>query len=246
MDITQSTVFYDSQEVKSRDAAVQYCKTHESSHRYLAYRDIPAIVQKYSCSGKALDYGTGTGCSAKFLYSIGFEVVAVDTSLEMLTQAKLQYPDFFFDQVQDGVVPLDSESVDLVFSSFVLFEIGNENDIISYLQEAKRLLKRNGIFIAVTGSQNLHSPFRDWLSFNCQFQVNNNLSSGDLAKLYLYDADMEFTDYYWSELDYRKFFALAGVELLEIIYPLGKESDPYNWKDEKKVSPFVILVGKSK
>lgn len=237
---------YLSQEDKSQIEAVFYIKTHESSHRYLAYRDIPSLLEKYSCSGKALDYGSGTGYSSKFLQDMNFDVVGVDVSLEMLLQSRICYPNIPFSQVKNQVVPFNTSEFDFIFSSFVLFEIGTNLDIISYLKEANRLLKNDGLFLAITGSQNLHCPSRKWLNFNSNFEQNNHLTSGSLAKLYLYDANIEFTDYYWTEQDYRKFFIAAEFELLEVYYPLGLSDEPYSWKDEILYSPFTILVAKKK
>jgi len=75
-------------------------------------------------------------------------------------------------------------------------------------------MKEEAIFIAVTGSQDMYS--KDWLIYNTDYPENKNLKSGDLAKVYLRDADIEFTDYYWTESDYRHIFAQAEFNLLEI------------------------------
>jgi hypothetical protein len=85
---------------------------------------------------------------------------------------------------------------------------------------------------------------KNWFTFNTDYPENKNLKSGDLAKIYLCDAAIEFTDFYWTEADYRHFFKKAGFDLLEIHYPLGKENEQYPWKDEKTASPFVIFVAK--
>jgi hypothetical protein len=84
--------------------------------------------------------------------------------------------------------------------------------------------------------------FKDWLIFNADYPENKNLKSGDLAKVYLRDAEIEFTDYYWTEADYIRLFKEAGFQLLEVHYPMGLESEPYPWKDEKTCSPFVVFI----
>ena len=53
----------------------------------LAYRDIPSILEKYVRGKRAIDYGCGTGRSTRFLEELGYEVVGVDISQEMLKQA---------------------------------------------------------------------------------------------------------------------------------------------------------------
>lgn len=239
------TIDYHSDKDKSHAQAIRYSKTHESIHRYLAYRDIPSIIRKYFPKGKALDYGCGTGYSTQFLKDLGFDVCGVDISKQMLHQAQIKYPNLCFALIENGIIPFKAFTFDLVFSSFVLLEIGTQNDIIDYLKEAKRVMKKNGLFIAITASQDLHSISKKWLNFRTDFPENNPLTSGKLVKLYLYDSDIEFTDYYWTEADYRSFFAEVGFNLIDVYYPLGNKNDIYPWKDELSSSPFVVLIAKN-
>jgi len=239
---TNETTIYLSQSEKSSEQAAGYFKTGQSLSRYLAYRDIPAFITQY-CQGKnALDYGAGTGFSTQFLLEQELDVTGVDISKEMLVQATLNCPDTPFYLSQNGSIPSPSDAYDLVFSSLVLFELGSEKEILAYLEEAKRVLKKTGIFIAVTGSEEMYS--KNWLIFNTDFPENVHLKSGDLAKIYLCDADIEFTDYYWREADYLRLFEEAGFQVLEVHHPMGKEEEPCLWKDEKTNSPFVIFVAR--
>jgi hypothetical protein len=41
-------------------------------------------------------------------------------------------------------------------------------------------------------------------------------------------------------------FTQAGLEVVKMHHPLGKESDVYAWKSETKVSPYVVYVAKKK
>ncbi len=240
------TTIYHSQNDKSNEQVIGYSKTNQSLCRYLAYRDIPSFIAKYCHGKKSLDYGAGSGFSTQFLQAQALDVIGVDVSNEMLAQAILNCPNTPFYLIQNGSIPSASETFDLVFSSFVLFELGSKKEILTYLEEAKRVLKKDGVIIAVTGSQELYSYSKDWLIYRTDFLENKNLRSGDLARLYLYDADIEFTDYYWTEADYRHLFTQAGFQLIEIHYPMGKVSEPYSWKDEKTSSPFVVLVAEKK
>jgi len=85
---------------------------------------------------------------------------------------------------------------------------------------------------------------RDWLIFNTDYSENKNLKSGDKARIYNRVANIEFTDYFWTEENYRSFFEKAGFILVEEHYPLGKLNENYQWKDELKYSPFSIFVAK--
>lgn len=240
----KETCVYHSQEDKSGEAASGYKKTETSLSRYLSYRDIPGLLNTYAKGNKALDYGAGTGISTDFLLKNGYEVVSVDISQEMLNEARKNCPEGCFHLVENGKIPFAGNSFDVVFSSLVLFEIGTNEGMHSYLSEAKRVLKREGVLIALTGSHTMYS--KDWLIFGVDYPENKTLKSGDLARVLLKDANIEFTDYYWTEEDYRRYFNNSGFDIIKVHYPLGKKEEPYPWKDELKSSPFVIFVAKIK
>lgn len=233
---------YHSQDDKSNEQATEYSKTYQSLSRYLAYRDIPSFIAQYVHGKESLDYGAGTGFSTQFLQEEGLHVTGVDISKEMLGQAIVNCPGTPFHLIQNESIPVMSETYDLIFSSFVLFELASEKEILKYLEEAKRVMKNDGVFLALTASQDAYS--KDWLIYNTNYPENKNLKSGDLAKAYDRGANIEFMDYYWTEADYRRLFKQAGFQLIEVHYPVGKESEPYPWKDEKTNSPFVVLVAK--
>ncbi len=233
---------YQVQNAKSTTQAADYCKTDQSASRYLAYRDIPVLIERFVQGKKALDYGAGTGISAAFLQKLGFNVTGVDISPEMLKQANTQCPSASFHLIQNNTIPFEEGIYDLVFSGWVLFELGTENEIVTYLKEAKRVMKPQGIFIAVTGSEQMFS--KDWLIYGTDYPENCSPKSGGLCKVYSRDVAIEFTDYYWTETDYRRLFEQASFQLIEVYYPLGKEGEGYVWRDEKTNSPYVIFIAK--
>jgi SAM-dependent methyltransferase len=55
---------------------------------YLAYRDLPEIIERHVHGRRALDFGCGTGRSTRFLRDLGFDVIGVDISENMLEIAK--------------------------------------------------------------------------------------------------------------------------------------------------------------
>ena len=235
-------ISYDSQTNKTDMQAVAYESTHDSPLRYLAYRDIPYFLSKYVNGDKALDNGSGTGFSLEFLQRHGFEVVGADISKEMIARAQFNVLHAPIHFVENGTLPLPDNSYDLVFSSMVLFEIGCEEDMLKYLEETKRVMKLDGICIAITGSQDVFC--KNWLDLDVDYPENKHIHSGGIAKSLVISAGIEFTDYYWTEEDYRQFFSKAGLQLLEVYYPLGYDTDPYKWKDEIISSPYVILIAK--
>jgi len=108
-----------------------------------------------------------------------------------------------FQDCTDNLLPFSNKTFDLIFSSFVLFEIPTIDGIKAYLSEAERTLKDNGIFIGITGSEHLYSASKKWIHFENNFPENKNAKSGDLVKLMLHSIQTEFTDYYWTEEDYN-------------------------------------------
>lgn len=234
-------IVYRSAEDKTEEQAHQYLQTHQAPHRYLAYRDVPTFIRQFVKSKRALDYGAGTGASSSFLYDLGLEVIGVDVSSNMLEKARANFPFIQFCSVEELIPAAD---FDLVFSSFVLFELSCKENIIRYLNKSSSFLKKDGTFIGITGSEHLYSLFRSWMTFDANFEENRNLHSGDIAKLALKHPEMEFYDYYWKKADYLDCFERTGLEILQIHHPIGSLDDLHLWKDELFYSPFTIFIAK--
>lgn len=234
-------VVYRSAEDKTEEQACRYLQTHQAPHRYLAYRDIPTFVHQFVKGKRTLDYGSGTGASSSFLFDMGLDVLGIDVSSKMLEQARSNFPSIQFCSVEN-LIP--AEEFDLVFSSFVLFELASKDDIVQYLNKSFSFLKKDGIFIGITGSEHLYSLFRDWMTFDANFEENRNLRSGDIAKLALKYPEMEFYDYYWKKSDYLDCFERTGLKILQTHSPLGSPKDLYPWKDELSYSPFTVFIAR--
>lgn len=233
------SVIYHSLQDKTKDLANAYAKTDQLSHRYLAYRDLPKLIEYYVQGNRALDHGTGTGLSANYLHELGFNVLGVDINLMMLEKARETFPYIQFLETKN-LVP--KSQFDLVFSSFVLFDMKSKTEIADYLHNCSSFIDKSGIYIIITGSEELYSVSRNWTAFESNFNENINLVSGNVAKLILKKPRIEFLDYYWTENDYIDLFKQSNLKVLNIYKPLGNETDPYVWEDEKSFSPFTIYV----
>ena len=64
-----------------------YCQLGIKGTGYLAFRDIPQLIKKYTKGNLALDFGCGTGRSSRFLKSLDLIIDAVDISQEMINKA---------------------------------------------------------------------------------------------------------------------------------------------------------------
>jgi SAM-dependent methyltransferase len=91
---------------------------------------------------RILDFGSGTGEQARFLAEHGFDVIAIDLASSNYAADRL-----FPIQDYDGrKIPLDDQSVDVIFSSNVLEHVENLREISD---EFRRVLKPDGFAVHV-------------------------------------------------------------------------------------------------
>ena len=96
-----------------------YAKLEFPGTYYLAFRDVPTILSTHIQGRNAVDFGCGTGRSTRLLRTLGYDVVGVDISAQMLAQARARDPDGDYRLVPDGDLGgLTPNSYDLVFSAF--------------------------------------------------------------------------------------------------------------------------------
>lgn len=236
---TSECIVYHSIQDKTKELAEAYAETDQLSHRYLAYRDIPTLIKHYVKGKNALDYGTGTGISASFLHKLGLNVIGVDINSFMLEKARENFPAIHFFEIEK-LIPRNQ--FDLIFSSFVLFDMKSKKEIVDYFDKAVSFMKKGGTIIAITGSEELYSVFRQWIAYDSDFEENRYLHSGDIARLRLRYPAMEFCDYFWKETDYFDCFQKAKLKILKVHRPVGSNNDPYLWEDEKFYSPFTVYI----
>ena len=207
---------------------------------YLAYRDIPELLKKYATGKKALDYGCGGGRSTRFLKKLGFETIGVDISKDMIRESKTRDPNGEYQQIKSGELPFKNSTFDLILSAIVFLEIPSKEEIILVSKEMKRVLKREGIIIIVTGTPESYT--NDSASFICDLPENKKLKSGDKAKVLFRGTNIVFYDYVWFDNDYRKAFKSAGVKLVETLKPMPKGNEPYPWSNTKKPHWVIYIL----
>ena len=65
------------------------------------------------------------------------------------------------------------------------------------------------------------------------------------AVLWTSDAEQDarpVVDLLWRHEDYLEQFAAAGLQVLAVERPLGREGESYEWVSERSVAPGVIYV----
>jgi len=104
--------------------------------------EMERLVPYIPAGARVLEFGAGTGQQARFLADRGFDVVAVDLADSTYSE-HLVFP---VRQYDGEHLPLDSVSIDVIFSSNVLEHVEN---VPAIMNEFRRILRPSGIGIHV-------------------------------------------------------------------------------------------------
>ncbi len=218
--------------------AEQYALRELNNTDYLAFRTV--AEHRLLRDSFVLDIGCGTGRSSRFLKALGNNVVGVDISPEMIAQARKADPkgDYHLLKPNQGLPFMDGY-FQAFFSSWMLLEIGNRNDLNLIVREMARIICPSGFGIVVTNTEEFYQG--NWLSCQVDFPENKPpLHSGQQVKARLLPENIDVTDYFWSDNDYKMAFLQAGLRVKQEFRPLGNSLDPLDWKDEMRIAPYVI------
>lgn len=221
--------------------ASKYAEFGIDDTNYLAFRDVPQLIQKHAMGVVALDYGCGAGRSTRFLKNLGLQVVGVDINQDMLEQARSRDGSTRYYHLQNEKLPFENESFDIVFSSFVFLEISTKEEIEKIFSEMIRVLRRDGVIIVITSSMDVYK--HNWIGFKYDFPENNrDIQSGETFKLQFQGTEIILYDYLWTDKDYKQILDRLGLSIIEHHKPLGYDTDPFEWLDEKTTSPVAIYI----
>jgi ubiquinone/menaquinone biosynthesis C-methylase UbiE len=220
--------------------ANEYAKLGMTDSFYLAYRDIPQLVNKSILGNKALDFGCGTGRSTRFLKNLKFDVVGVDIDSTMLAEAKKLDPTGEYHVMKRCLLPFEDSTFDLIFSSIVFMAMPTLQEMEQTLKGIKRVLKKDGKIIIVTSTPEAHK--NNWSSFICDLPENKRLKSGDRAIALVRGTNIKFRDYIWFNRDYEQVFRKAKLELVSKHFPAITGKEPYKWYSEKELPLWVIYI----
>lgn len=224
--------------------ALAYSRLEFPGTYYLAFRDIPALLRKHVAGRSALDFGCGTGRSTRFLKEHGFDVTGVDISTSMLAHARARDPDGTYLLIPEGDLSrLASGSFDLVFSAFTFDNVPDCEKRANLFSELQRVLQPQGKLVNMVSAPEIY--INEWASFSThEFPENRTAGSGDRVRIVMLDVDdrRPVEDVLWLDSDYRELYGQAGLEVVELLRPLGTESDPREWVSETRISPWAIYV----
>jgi ubiquinone/menaquinone biosynthesis C-methylase UbiE len=237
-----SNVYEDSKRAEA------YSKLKFDKTYYLAYRDLPKIISRHTSGKNALDFGCGTGRSTRFLQTLGFKTMGIDISEEMISLAQQLDPAGLYQHIDDGdFSSLQSLSYDLVLSAFTFDNIPTMDNKITLFKGLTALLKQNGTIINLVSSPEMYT--HEWASFTTKdFPENAEVKSGNIVRIVTIDIKDKRPcyDIFWSEKDYKKVYAHAGLHIIDTYKPLATGQEPYQWVNETKIAPWTIYVLKKK
>jgi SAM-dependent methyltransferase len=189
-----------------------------------------------------LDFGCGTGRSARFVKSLGAQhVYAVDHDQNMIDQALTQQLDGVTFMRTDSTIPLPDASVDGAVSMSVFIEIRTPGAMTCACAEIARTLRTGAVFVLESSSP---------MAFGHTFQSFSYphagpLRSGDTTPCIVIAPGGQFVieDTYWTEHDYLDAIERAGLTVTTIDYP--RPRNPAAWStDEASVPPCIVIEAK--
>ena len=151
----------------SKEFAIQY----ESPLDRRLYCDEPLIKLLGNIANQSiLDLGCGNGGLTRILAQKAGNVVGIDSSEEMLKQARLLLsttPRLQFQKTSAENLPFDNNSFNKVVACMLINTISKEDTVINIFKETRRILKQNGrFFIAMahplTLSQKTRFRWTEW------------------------------------------------------------------------------------
>jgi len=224
--------------------AAAYAKLEFANTYYLAFRDLPELFQKYVRGTTALDFGSGTGRSTRFLRRLGFETVGVDISSEMVRKAQEIDPEGDYRLIPgDDMSGLPQGSFALVLAAFTFDNIPGMPAKIRLFSDLCALLSAHGIIVNVVSAPEIY--VHEWASFSTKnFPENRLAGPGDSVKIITTDFEdpAPAIDILWPDESYREVYAKARLRVVEMLKPLAKGDESFTWVNETQIAPWVIYV----
>ena len=144
--------YWDGMAEHGADAAViDPADQRGNKNRYIrSIRDarIAQMLGQLSSEAQVLDYGCGAGHICRLVESLGFDVVGVDISSELLELAKqiTTAPTLLID---GKTMPFPAQTFDAALTYVVLGHVIDEDDLANVLAEIARVLKPGSRLLAI-------------------------------------------------------------------------------------------------
>lgn len=228
---------------EAADYAEDYAALEWTGTYNLVRRELPEVLRAHVTGRRAIDFGCGTGRSARLLRSLGFEVTGVDISPSMVARARQLDPGGDYHLLADGgLAELGLGPVDLVLAAFP-FDNTPAPEKARWLGELRRQLAPGGRVVNVVSAPEIYT--HEWASFTTQdFPENRAARDGDVVRIVTreFSTGRPCEDILCSDEAYRGLYEQAGLAVLAVSRPLARGDEGLPWVSETRVAPWVIWV----
>ncbi|MGD0330314.1 MAG: class I SAM-dependent methyltransferase [Nitrososphaeria archaeon] len=188
------------------------------------------------------------GRSTRFLEKLGFDVVGVDVSEDMLKKARELHPKGDYRLTKDDdFSQFEKEDYDLILSVFTFDNIPTMQNKVKIFTQLGRLLRNQGRIISVVSSPEIY--VHEWSSFSTKdFPENKHAKSGDTVKIIQTDTEDKrpVEDIIWTNESYKETYKTSRLQIIKTYKPLAKRNEPHKWVNETKIAPWTIYVLKKR
>jgi len=238
MNRTLSNVYEDEERARAY-ATLQFPGTY-----YLAFRDLPGLIRRYSQGRRALDFGCGAGRSTRFLRDLGLEVTGIDISQAMLDQARALDPSGDYYLVRNNIgSQFETGSFNVILAAFTFDNIPTDEAKADTVSGLRDLLATNGTLFLVVSSPTLY--VNEWASFSTRdFPENRHARDGDRVRIVMLDVPdrRPVEDVLCTDAHYQQLFESAGLRVLDVQSPLATGKEATQWFTETSTSAWTIYV----
>lgn len=225
------------------------------SHDFLEKPAMQAKLPQVLKDQKVLCIGCGDGSECDLLWQKGAVITGIDSSLELIVEAKKNYPDLKFLTMKAEEMNFEESTFDFVYSSLVLHYLA---DWKRFFEDLKKILKPKGRFLF-----SVHHPIK-WSSqtfrskeFN-QFLLGYQKSKKNPSNYQIYGDYLNFhqiKDTLFGKLEityfhrsFEQIFAeinSSKFKILDVLEPKPIESSksikPDFYETYSKIPLFLIL-----
>jgi len=211
---------------------------------HLAFRDLPDLLREHVTGVRAVDFGCGTGRTARLLKGLGFAPVGLDISAEMVAVARERDPGGDYRVIEDGdFSSVAAGSCDLVLSAFTFDNIPGRERKVRLFRGLRELLGPGGKLFSIVSTPEIY--LHEWVTFTTgDFPGNRDAGPGDVVCIVTtdYSDGRPVEDILWPDPEYREVYGEAGLEVVAYELPLARGDEGVEWKAETEFAPWAIYV----
>jgi len=236
---------------------VEFHNTYHDQSRAAAYDELgfngtyrlaadclPYLLDKHVTGTNSLDFGCGTGRSARFLQGLGFDTIGVDISQRMVDIARKKDPAGDYRVIADGDFrSLDNRRFDLILCAFPFDNIPRRQNKVRLFTALGRLLAVEGRLINIVSTPEMY--LNEWVTFTTKdFPANRNARCGDVVKIITkdYSDGRPVEDIIWPDEDYQSVYRESGLAQVDSTAPLAQGDEGIDWLNEMTIAPWRIYV----